>query len=212
MRAGQWAAWSCEGLCGEGLNLGVERVEIGFLTGERFRQSVEGFHEEFREVCGRDGYAFGAAEHPLIDGAGRCLERCGDRDVLAGNEAVLSERGERRDRLRFDRTDHMDGGRRLHSRQYACFEWFHGFFPVVSFDFLPFSTRFLALSGGDGSLGRVFLGVGVLKQPGNEAGADRRADRLDRASASRDVAMQVGEPEPVDVIPTAERPRNNVLH
>jgi len=61
-------------------------------------------------------------------------------------------------------------------------------------------------------LGRVFLGVGVSKQTGNEAGADRRADRLDRASATRDVAMKRRETDPVDLTPTAERPRNNVLH
>lgn len=61
-------------------------------------------------------------------------------------------------------------------------------------------------------MGRVFLGVGVLKQPGHEAGADRRTDRFDLSSAARDVAMQVREPEPVDVIPTAERPGYHVFH
>ena len=61
-------------------------------------------------------------------------------------------------------------------------------------------------------MGRVFLGVGVLKQPGHEAGADQRTDRLDRASATSDVAMQMRETEPVDLIPTAERPRDHVFH
>ena len=61
-------------------------------------------------------------------------------------------------------------------------------------------------------MGRVFLGVGVLKQPGHETGADRRTGRFDLSSASRDVAMQVGEPEPVDLIPTAERPGYHVFY